>query len=166
MPSNEPTPSASPAPTATGPFIITSPAFTEGGAIPVENTCDGANTSAALAWSGAPSGTASFALIVDDPDAGGFVHWVVFDMGADTTSLPADVPLPAGGGPPQGANSFGKVGYGGPCPPSGTHHYRFRLLALGTRLSLSGAPKASQVLAAASGHVLGETILTGTYRRH
>jgi Raf kinase inhibitor-like YbhB/YbcL family protein len=165
MPSNEPTQSAGTAPTA-GPFTITSDAFAEGGAIPVENTCDGANTSPALAWSDAPSGTASFALIVDDPDAGGFVHWVVFDVGGGTAALPADVPLPAAGGPPQGTNSFGKVGYGGPCPPSGTHHYRFRLLALSARLSLTGAPKASAVLAAATGHIRGETILTGTYRRH
>ena len=166
MPSNEPTPSASPAPTAGGPFTLTSDAFAEGGAIPVENTCDGANTSPALAWIGAPSEAASFALILDDPDAGGFVHWVVFDMDAGTRALPAGVPLPADGGPPQGTNSFGKVGFGGPCPPSGTHHYRFRLLALAARLSLSGTPKASQVLAAAASQILGETILTGTYRRH
>jgi Raf kinase inhibitor-like YbhB/YbcL family protein len=102
---------------------------------------------------------------MDDPDASGFVHWVVFDMTASASGS-----LPAGwskspDAPPQGANGFGRVGYGGPCPPSGTHRYVFRLLALDTELALDGAPTASEVLDAAAGHTLAEARLTGTYRK-
>lgn len=160
------TPTATPAPTPAGPFTLASGAFAEGVPIPRTYTCDGADTSPPLAWRNAPAGTVSFALVVDDPDAGGFVHWVVFNVEGTASSLAQGVPLPAGGGPPQGRNSFGKVGYGGPCPPSGTHRYRFRLLAVAIRPALPATPTAAQVLAATSGHVLGEAVLTGTYRRH
>ncbi len=148
-----------------GPFTLSSPEFAEGAAIPRRYTCDGDNASPPLAWSGAPGAAAALALVMDDPDARGFVHWVVFDMTASATGS-----LPAGWSksveaPPQGTNSFGRVGYGGPCPPSGTHRYAFRLLALDRELALTGAPTAQQVLDAAAGHVLGEARLTGSYRR-
>ena len=146
-------------------LAITSDAFADGGSIPSQFTCDGADTSPGLRWTGTPAGTVSLSLVVDDPDAGGFIHWVAYDLDPASGGLDAAVPGPAGGGPPQGRNSFGKVGYGGPCPPSGTHHYRFRLLALSARLSLSGTPSAAAVLAAATEHILGEALLTGTYRR-
>ena len=102
---------------------------------------------------------------MDDPDAGGFVHWVVFDM---TASASGSLPTGWSRSPdasPQGTNAFGRVGYGGPCPPSGTHRYDFRLLALGQELALAGAPTAQQVLDAAAGHIVGEARLTGTYRK-
>lgn len=145
-------------------FVLTSPSFDEGGAIPIRHSCDGADVSPALAWQGAPRGTAALALILDDPDARGFTHWVVFDIpgGADGSlpegMHPADLP-------PQGRNDFGRTGYGGPCPPSGTHHYRFTLWALSARLNLSGTPSAAEVQTAAANRSLGQTVLTGTYTR-
>jgi Raf kinase inhibitor-like YbhB/YbcL family protein len=152
-------------PTDSGVFTLTSPEFPEGGAIPRRYACNGDNVSPPLAWAGAPGDTAALALVMDDPDAGGFVHWVVFDMTASASGS-----LPAGwssspDAPPQGTNSFGRVGYGGPCPPSGIHRYSFRLLALGEALAITGAPTAQQVLDAAAGHILGEASLNGTYRK-
>ena len=147
------------------PFTLSSSAFREGGAIPKRYTCDGTNVSPALDWEGAPEGTASFALIVDDPDARGFIHWVLFDlMGGATGGLPEAV-SESPDAPPQGTNGFGKLGYAGPCPPSGTHHYRFTLYALDATLGLTGAPKADAVRTAMQGHVLAEKTLTGTYAR-
>jgi len=102
---------------------------------------------------------------MDDPDASGFVHWVVFDMTASASGSLSAGWSRSPDAPPQGTNSFGRVGYGGPCPPGGTHRYVFRLLALGELLALSGAPTAQQVLDAAAGHILGEARLTGTYKR-
>jgi Raf kinase inhibitor-like YbhB/YbcL family protein len=152
-------------PTSSPPFELVSSAFDAGGAIPRAYTCDGHDTSPPLTWSGAPDGTAFLALVMTDPDASGFVHWVMFNVAASASgSIPtgyAESPDAA----PQGTNSFGRVGYGGPCPPSGTHHYVLRLLALDSQLPLTGAPKAAAVLDAAKGHVLGEAKLTGTYRR-
>lgn len=105
------------------------------------------------------------ALIVDDPDAGGFVHWVVYNFGGSASgSLPAGF-SESPDGPAQGTNNFRKPGYGGPCPPSGEHRYAFRLLALDDVLELTGAPSAEEVLDAAEGHVLAEANLTGKYRR-
>lgn len=145
-------------------FTLTSPSFAEGGAIPVTFTCDGTDLSPALSWQGAPSVTQAFALIVDDPDARGFVHWVVFDIpGGTSGSLPEGIhptDLPA-----QGRTDFGRTGYGGPCPPSGTHHYRFTLWALSVRLHLQGSPSAPDIRAAIAGKVLAETTLTATYTR-
>ena len=148
-----------------GGFSLSSSEFAEGQPIPRRYACDGDDVSPPLAWSGAPAETAALALVMDDPDARGFVHWVVFDMTASASGS-----LPAGwssspDAPPQGTNSFGRVGYGGPCPPSGTHHYTFRLLALGEALGLSGSPTAEQVLDASEGHILGEAVLSGTYRK-
>lgn len=146
-------------------FTLTSPAFADGGTIPRQYTCDGPDLSPPLSWSGLPDGARSLALLVDDPDAAGFVHWVAFNIDASASGA-----LPAGfsaspDAPPQGRNGFGKTGYGGPCPPSGTHHYVFRLLALDAMLPLTGTPRATDVAAAAEGHLLGEARLTATYRR-
>jgi Raf kinase inhibitor-like YbhB/YbcL family protein len=146
-------------------FTLTSPEFAEGQSIPRRYACDGEDVSPPLTWSGAPGDAAALALVMDDPDAGGFVHWVVFDMTASASGS-----LPAGwsqspDAPPQGTNSFGRMGYGGPCPPSGTHRYTFRLIALDQALGLGGAPTADQVLDGAAGHTLGEASLTGTYRK-
>lgn len=147
------------------PFTLTSSAFREGGAIPKRYTCDGTDVSPALEWDGAPENTTSLALIVDDPDARGFVHWVLFDLtGAASGGLPEAI-SESPDAPPQGTNGFGKVGYGGPCPPSGSHHYRFTLYALDTTLGLAGAPRADAVRSAMAGHVLAEKTLIGTYAR-
>jgi hypothetical protein len=145
-------------------FVLTSPSFDEGSAIPLRHSCDGADVSPALDWEGAPRGTASLALIVDDPDARGFTHWVVYDIpGGSSGSLREG--LQANDVPPQGRNDFGRTGYGGPCPPSGTHHYRFTLWALSSHLGLRGAPSAADVRAAVQSKSLSQTTLIGTYTR-
>jgi Raf kinase inhibitor-like YbhB/YbcL family protein len=165
-----PTDSASAAPTpteATMPdFTLTSSAFKPGGEIPRRFTCDGDDVSPDLEWAGAPPGAAAFALVVDDPDARGFVHWTVLDFEATETGA-----LPSGfssspDAPQQGTNDFGRVGYGGPCPPSGTHRYRFLLYALGAPLALSGAPKSAAVRAALDkAQVVGRAELEAKYTR-
>jgi Raf kinase inhibitor-like YbhB/YbcL family protein len=137
--------------------------------IPVRFTCDGEDRSPELAWSGAPVGTETFALVVDDPDApgGDWVHWVLFDLPAESTGLPEGVPAsehPEPGGV-HGKNSWGRLGYGGPCPPSGTHRYFFRLYALDRRLALRAGATKAEVLAAAEGHVLDRAELMGRYSR-
>jgi Raf kinase inhibitor-like YbhB/YbcL family protein len=147
------------------PFSLSSSAFTGGAAIPRRYTCDGPDVSPPLAWGGAPEGTASLALIVDDPDARGFVHWVAFDLAAGTSGALPEGYSRSPDAPAQGTNGFGRVGYGGPCPPSGTHRYVFTLYALDRTLGLAGAPRADAVRAAMKGHILEETELTGTYRR-
>jgi Raf kinase inhibitor-like YbhB/YbcL family protein len=146
-------------------FALTSPEFHDGGAIPRRFTCDGDDASPPLSWAGTPDGTVTLALIVDDPDARGFVHWVAYNIDASATGgLPAgwsSTPDAAA----QGVNDFGRTGYGGPCPPSGSHRYAFRLLAVGQQLDLPDNPDAQALLDAAAGHILGEAMLTGTYRR-
>lgn len=148
---------------------IKSPAFSEGGTIPSKYTCDGKDVSPPLSWSGAPAGAKSFALICDDPDApsGDWVHWVVFDLPPSSAGLPEGVPPRdeiAGGGH-QGKNDFRKSGYGGPCPPGGTHRYVFKLYALDRTLGLGPGTTRAQLSAALKGHVLAEGRLTGTYSR-
>jgi Raf kinase inhibitor-like YbhB/YbcL family protein len=140
---------------------ISSPAFAEGAMIPGRYTCDLENVSPPLQWSGVPAGATTLALIADDPDAPlrTWIHWVVFDMPAATTGLPA---LESGG--VQGMTSFHQAGYGGPCPPAGTHRYYFRLYALDASLSLSSDATASDVQTAMQGHVLAEATLMGRYR--
>jgi Raf kinase inhibitor-like YbhB/YbcL family protein len=146
-------------------FRLISPAFSDDGAIPSRFTCDGADESPELEWTGAPDETAAFALIVDDPDARGFVHWVLFDLtGSQSGGLARGVSA-SPDAPPQGTNSFRKIGWNGPCPPSGTHRYRFRLLALDDELGLPNTPDADEVLRAAEGHVLDQVELTATYTR-
>jgi hypothetical protein len=135
------------------------------------HTCDGSDVSPALAWADAPHATQSFALIVDDPDApaGDWVHWVVFNLPATTRALPGGLApgakLISGGR--QGRNDFGRVAYGGPCPPPGpAHHYHFKLYALDTIVDLpSGASKAD-LQEAMQDHVLAQAELIGRYRRH
>lgn len=147
------------------PFSLASTAFNEGGAIPRRFTCDGEDVSPDLTWSGAPDGTRALALAVTDPDARDFVHWLVYDMtGTPSGSLRAAISS-SPDAPPQGTNSFGRAGYGGPCPPSGEHHYGFVLYALDGPLELTGAPRISDLHAAMDGHVLAQATLTGTYHR-
>ena len=151
--------------TSPKPFTLTSSAFDDGAPIPRAATCDGADRSPALDWTGAPAGTQALVLVVIDPDARDFVHWVAFDMtGAPDGHLAAGLDASATH-PAQGRNGFGKRGYGGPCPPSGQHHYLFTLSALDRPLGIGGTPSLAEVKAAMKGHVLAETKLTGTYRR-
>jgi Raf kinase inhibitor-like YbhB/YbcL family protein len=146
-------------------MTLTTTAFQDGGAIPRKFSCDGENVSPALEWEGVPDDAGSLALIVDDPDARGFVHWVVFDMTASQTGGLPEAVSNSPDAPPQGTNGRGQIGWFGPCPPSGTHHYTFTLYALDQQLELTGAPKADEVRHAAEGHVIDEAVLTGTYKR-
>lgn len=142
-------------------FSLTSSDFTDGGPIPTELTCDGADRAPRLTWSGAPEGTVEFALIMDDPDARGFVHWVVVGIPGSAGSIGETLPA----GARAGKTDFGQVGYGGPCPPSGTHRYVSTLYALFAALGVSTSPSAAEVRAAAAGKTLSTAVLTGTYRR-
>ena len=151
-------------------MTLTSPAIAPGGVIPADFACSGGDRSPELAWSGAPKSTVTFALVVDDPDAPGgtFFHWVAYNIPASRTSLPAGVPqgaeIPGGG--QQGMNSFGHLGYNGPCPPPGkTHHYRFHLYALDSALSVGEKADAAAIQSAIKGHVLAEAELVGTFQR-
>ena len=148
---------------------ITSTAFSEGGMIPKRHTCDGDDMSPPLAWSGVPEGTTTIALICDDPDApvGTWVHWVLFNLPEGTRELPAAVPPDKvlQNGARHGKNDFRRLGYGGPCPPGGTHRYFFKLYALDSQIGLdSGATKA-ELLKAMAGHILAEGQLMGRYAR-
>jgi Raf kinase inhibitor-like YbhB/YbcL family protein len=148
------------------PFALSSSAFAAQAAIPARFTCDGADVSPPLAWVGAPPGTQSIVLVVRDPDARNFVHWIAYEIpAAQTGSLPEAIARSAPS-PKQGRNDFGRDGYGGPCPPSGTHHYVFRLSALDRTLGLRAGKTAAEVEAAMAGHILATTELTGTYKRH
>jgi len=132
---------STPSTAATGVFQLTSPAFTEGGTIPDEFTCVGDDVSPPLAWSGVPADTVELALVVRDPDADGFVHWVVAGLPAATGGL-------AKGKPPAGAtqalNDFGRAGWAGPCPPSDVHHYDFRIYALSARSGVAADTAAAE----------------------
>ena len=147
------------------PLALSSPAFVDGAAIPTRFTCDGESISPEVDWSGVPAATKALALTVIDPDAGGFVHWLVYDIPAASAGSLAENVGTGPGAPPQGANSRGNAGYTGPCPPSGTHHYVFTLYALDRTLGLSGTPSHADIEAAIKGHVLAMTVLTGTYKR-
>lgn len=144
---------------------LTSSAFTDGGAIPRHNTCDGDDVSPPLSWGPAPPGTGAWVLIVDDPDAGGWVHWVVVNLAANVTSLDegASGNLPAEA--VEGGTDFGSAKWGGPCPPSGEHRYVFTIYALAEPLELGPEVTATQLREDMSGKILGEGTLTGTYRR-
>ena len=154
-------------------FNLTSPAFAANGSIPAKYTCEGADICPPLEWSGAPSGTRSFAFIVDDPDAPDpakpqrvYVHWVVYNIPASTTKLPENAAksgLPSGAG--QGTNDWGKQTYGGPCPPIGRHRYFFKLYALDTELKGLSNPNKAQLEKAMQGHVIGKAELIGTYQK-
>lgn len=148
---------------------LSSPAFTNSQAIPAIHTCDGRNDSPPLQWSGAPSGTKSFALICDDPDApAGWVHWVLYNLPANTDRLPERLPttetLPDGA--KQGLSDFKRIGYGGPCPPPGKQHrYFFKLYALDTEVKLHAMATKSALWQAMKDHVLADATLVGTYQR-
>ena len=151
-------------------FSISSSAFKDGGGIPSKYTCEGKNISLPLEWSEPPVGTKSLALIFDDPVAisGVFTHWIVFNLPADTRRLSEGMPRGdrLQNDALQGTTSYGKAGYGGPCPPPGpVHHYRFILYALDKMLELGAGASKKQVLDALKGHVLAQTQLTGLYQR-
>jgi len=151
-------------------FELRSSAFAPSGTIPREHTCDGADLSPPLTWSGVPEGTSAFAIICDDPDAPGgtWVHWVVYDLPGGMTGLPEGVPpaetVQEGGF--QGINDFGRFGYGGPCPPPGRpHRYFFRLYALDGKLGISSGARKKDVIRAMKNHILGQAELMGKYAR-
>jgi len=144
---------------------LMSPAFSHNKPIPIQHTCDGQNISPALSWSNAPTGTNSFALIVDDPDAPSkiWVHWILFNIPSTVDSLMENTEE----GPfIQGVTDFdNKQGYGGPCPPKGIHRYHFTLYALNALLDLSTSTNKEELLKAMQGHILEQTTLIGTYQR-
>lgn len=149
---------------------LRSKAFKEGQSIPRKHTYDGPDLSPPLEWSDVPQGTNAFALLVEDPDAaaGSWVHWLLYDLPAETRCLPEGVSptetLPRGGA--QGKNDFGRIGYGGPSPPPGRpHRYVFRLYALSSRVNLPPGASKEQLLRAMEGNVKAEAQLTGTYGR-
>jgi len=151
-------------------FALQSPQFNDGGDIPRQFTCDGEDISPILRWDGAPPATKSFCLVTEDPDApmGTFIHWVLYDLPENTRDLPQNLPkrkeLPNGAR--QGRNDFGRIGYGGPCPPPGpAHRYYFRLFALDTRLGLAPGVTRAELDRAMKSHVLAQTALMGRYKR-
>jgi Raf kinase inhibitor-like YbhB/YbcL family protein len=164
-------PVAAPSPAAAQPasFQLTSRAFSNGESIPPAYTCDGEDISPPLQWGDPPQGAQSLALILDDPDApaGIWVHWVLYNLPADARALPEGISpqaeLPDGG--QHGQSSWQRLGYGGPCPPSGTHRYIFKLYALDTRLDVPTGASKSQVLRAMEGHILAQAELTGLYTK-
>ena len=148
-------------------LIVQSSAFEQQGSIPARYTCDGEDVSPPLSWNDGPAGTATYALIMDDPDAPGgtFVHWVMWNLTetALAEGLKKVPTLP--GGERQGRNSYGKSGYGGPCPPSGTHRYVFKVLALDRKLDLPDSTDDEDLLLAMREHVLARGELVGRYAR-
>ena len=143
---------------------LKSDAFLNGQSIPAKYSCIGKNISPALTWSNPPAGTQSFALIVDDPDApaGTWVHWVLFNIPSTTTSLEESADISAVA---VGKNSSGNMRYDGPCPPSGTHRYYFKLYALDSILDLSSGASKEQLLPAMKGHILAQGELMGTFSK-
>ncbi|HKY55007.1 MAG TPA: YbhB/YbcL family Raf kinase inhibitor-like protein [Anaerolineales bacterium] len=143
---------------------LTSDAFANGQSIPAKYTCKGKNISPALAWTEPPAGTQSLALIMDDPDApsGTWVHWVLFNIPVGTRNLQEGL---SASGISIGKNSWGDMRYGGPCPPSGTHRYFFKLYALDSNLSLSPGATKDQLLKAMDGHILAQSELMGTFSK-
>lgn len=154
-------------------LVLTSPSFGNGDKIPRRHSCEGPDVSPALSWTGAPAGTKSFALIVDDPDAPDpaapkmtWVHWVLYDLPPEAAGL-AEA-MPPSGLPPgtrEGKNDWKRTGWGGPCPPIGRHRYFFKLYALDALLPDLGSPTKAALEQAMKGHVLGETSLMGTYQK-
>jgi Raf kinase inhibitor-like YbhB/YbcL family protein len=146
---------------------LTSAAFKEGQPIPATYTCKGVNVSPPVEWSGVPKTARTIAIIADDPDApsGTWVHWVLYNLPADNIGLVENVPvtenLKAGGF--QGKNDFGRIGYSGPCPPSGTHRYFFKMYALDAELPLKAGATKAEVEKAMAGHIVAQGQLMGTY---
>lgn len=151
-------------------FALQSPGWTMGDAIPRQFTCDGRDVSPPLHWGAPPAGTESLSLILEDPDAPGgtFTHWVLYDLPADARELPEKVPQQdtLASGARQGRNSFGKIGYGGPCPPPGpAHRYYFRLYALDRKIDLAAGTSRADLDKAMRGHVLAQAEYMGRYKR-
>jgi Raf kinase inhibitor-like YbhB/YbcL family protein len=154
-------------------FSLRSPSFEHQGAIPAKHTCQGADAAPALAWSDAPTGTKSFALIVDDPDAPDprapkmtWAHWILYNLPPTASALPegtTTAELPPG--TREGVNDFHRTGYGGPCPPIGRHRYFHKLYALDTVLPDLHQPTRAELEDALKGHVLAEAQLVGTYEK-
>ncbi|MCA1959231.1 MAG: YbhB/YbcL family Raf kinase inhibitor-like protein [Desulfomonile sp.] len=152
-------------------ILVTSPAFGDGEMIPKKYTCDGEDLSPPLQFSGVPAGAKSLVLICDDPDApvGTWTHWVLFNLPPDTKmiseKIPASATLPNGA--IHGHNSWGgrKIGYGGPCPPSGMHRYYFKVYALDVKLDLPSGTTKKHLAKAMKGHIIGQGELMGTYKR-
>lgn len=149
---------------------VTSAAFVDAAEIPREHTCEGEDTSPPLAWNDAPSGTESFALVVDDPDAPDpaapkttWVHWVLYDIPATVTTLAKGARAPEGAR--EGKNDWGRTGYGGPCPPIGRHRYFHKVYALDSVLGERGALTKAELERVMKGHVLAEGQLVGTYEK-
>ncbi|MEN6336350.1 MAG: YbhB/YbcL family Raf kinase inhibitor-like protein [Phycisphaerales bacterium] len=148
---------------------LVSPGFGQGQMIPQDNTCDGENRSPELQWAAIPDEAQSLALIMDDPDAaaGTFTHWILYNIPVDrhelTENMPHDETLPNGA--VQGINDFGKIGYGGPCPPSGTHRYYFTLYALDTDFDLPPGQTKDDLIRAMGNHILAKGQLMGRYKR-
>ncbi len=162
QPANTPTPDKAE-------IKLTSAAFKEGEPMPRAYTCDGVNISPPLEWSGVPKTAKTIAIVCDDPDAPGgtWVHWVLYNLPADNIglveNLPATETLKAGGF--QGKNDFDKTAYGGPCPPSGTHRYFFKIYALDSELPLKAGATRAELMKAMEGHIVLQGQLMGTYRR-
>jgi Raf kinase inhibitor-like YbhB/YbcL family protein len=151
-------------------LTLKSPAFVKGQAIPVQYTCDGKNISPEISWSGAPGGTKSFALVIDDPDAGQtpWVHWVIFNIPKDQRMLKKDIPVQKElkSGALQGVNDFKKIGFGGPCPPKGSaHQYVMKLYALDSKLDLKAGSTKAEVVKAMKGHIIEKAVLKAKYKR-
>ena len=151
-------------------LILTSTAFTDGATIPKRYTCEGQDLAPPLAWTNAPAGTKSFALVVDDPDAPDpaapkrtWVHWVAYDIPPSATGFGEGGRLPAGAR--DGRNDWDRTGYGGPCPPIGRHRYFHKLYALDAVLGDLGQPAKADLEKAMKGHVLAESRLVGTYEK-
>ena len=145
---------------------LTSPAFTEGSAIPARYSCQGEGINPALEIGEATDESQSLALIVDDPDApvGTYVHWVVWNIPVSMTAIPENWTPESG--VRVGANGSGKNAWTPPCPPSGTHHYHFKLYALDQKLGLAAGSSKGELESAMQGHVVGQAELMGTYAKH
>jgi len=161
--------SAQPAQQQQAQMKVESAAIKEGQPIPRQYTCDGINISPPLEWSGVPKSAKTIAIVADDPDApaGTWVHWVLYNLPAENIGLVENVPatdnLKAGGF--QGKNDFGKPGYGGPCPPSGTHRYFFKVYAVDAELPLKAGASKADLETAMQGHIVAQAQLMGTYQR-
>jgi Raf kinase inhibitor-like YbhB/YbcL family protein len=149
-------------------IALTSSSFRNGDRIPQKYTCDGAGLSPHIHLPTPPSGTKSFLLVMDDPDASGFVHWLVYNIPPATRDIPEGASSPSGlpAGAAEGANSMGNTGYFGPCPPApDPHHYVLRVYALDTDLNLGAGKTKEELAAAAKGHILAEGSMTVLYTR-
>lgn len=155
------------APTGGAGLDVSSNIFTDGGRIPAAYSCDGENISPDVQWSGVPEGTMSFTVLMDDPDAGGYVHWLVYNIPSSALGVPPGVKdeETLANGARQGTNSRGDIGYTGPCPPSGTHAYVFTVYALDSVIDIEPGAEALAVITAMEGHILATGRLTGTYGR-